>query len=162
MNYKTIVNNAYNKYVKDWCDVRGCRPSHVDPETGINGECYVCINEFERNEFQNEEYMASILSDTEFICWQSRHEFKDIFLKSLISRIYLKQRAGEISKCPRCGKQMDSKLSHNAFSRRADIYVCSSCGTIEAMEDAPNPPFDKIAKKCIHEWDFAQNLDYDF
>ena len=81
MNYKTMVNNAYNKYIKDWCEVRGCRPSHVDPEIGINGECYVCISEFERNEFQNEEYMERILSDTEFTLWQARQEFKEILLK---------------------------------------------------------------------------------
>ena len=46
MDYKKMVNNAYNKYVKDWCGVRGYTPANVDPEIGINGECYVCINEF--------------------------------------------------------------------------------------------------------------------
>ena len=161
MNYKTMVNNAYNKYIKDWCEVRGCRPSHVDPETGINGECYVCINEFERNEFQNDEYMSRILSDSEFALWQARQEFKEILLKSLISRIYLKQKAGDLSDCPRCGNKMDPKLSHNAFSRRADVYVCASCGTHEAIEDAPCPPFDKVPKKPIEEWDFAYNLEFD-
>ena len=161
MNYKTMVNNAYNKYIIDWCEVRGCRPSHVDPEIGINGECYVCISEFERNEFQNEEYMERILSDTEFTLWQARQEFKEILLKSLISRIYLKQKAGDLSDCPRCGNKMDPKLSHNAFSRRADVYVCSTCGTHEAIEDAPCPPFDMVAKKPIEEWDFTQNIQYE-
>ena len=116
MNYKTMVNDAYNKYVKDWCGVRGYNPSHIDPVTGINGECYVCINEFERNEFQDEEYMARILSDTEYTLWQARFEFKDIFLKSLISRIYFKQKAGMLSECPRCGRAMDSKLSLESSS----------------------------------------------
>ena len=44
MDYKKMVNNAYNKYVKDWCGVRGYTPSNVDPEIGINGECYVCAS----------------------------------------------------------------------------------------------------------------------
>ena len=105
--------------------------------------------------------MERILSDAEFTLWQARQEFKEIFLKSLISRIYLKQKAGDLSDCPRCGNKMDSKLSHNAFSRRADVYVCAACGTCEAIEDAPCPPFDKVSKKPIVEWDFAQNIQYE-
>lgn len=158
MNYKTMVNDAYNKYVKDWCGVRGYNPSHIDPETGINGECYVCINEFERNEFQDEEYMARILSDTEYTLWQARFEFKDIFLKSLISRIYFKQKAGEFSDCPRCGRKMDSHLSHNSLSRRATVYVCSPCGTLEALEDAP---FAELAKIPLDEWEFARTVSFE-
>ena len=161
MNYKKMVNDAYKKYVKEWCESRGYNPADVDPETGINGECYVCISEFERNEFQDEEYMARILSDTEYTLWQARFEFKDIFLKSLISRIYFKQKAGMLSQCPRCGRTMDSKLSQNAFSRRADVYVCAACGTLEAMEDAPCPPFDKVQKLPLEIWEFALNISYD-
>ena len=158
MNYKTMVNSAYNKYIKDWCEARGYSPAHVDPETGINGECYVCINEFERNEFQNEEYMSNILTDNEFIMWQARKELKEMLLKSLISRIYFKQRAGEISECPRCGRKMDSHLSHNSLSRRAIIYICSSCGTLEALEDAP---FTDIVKMSLEDWEFAQKNIFD-
>lgn len=162
MDYKKMVNNAYNKYIKDWCGLRGYTPSNVDPEIGINGECYVCINEFEKNEFQDEEFMSRILSDAEFALWQARREFKDIHLKSLISRIYFKQKVGDFFDCPRCGRAMDSKLSQNAFSRRADVYVCSSCGTLEAMEDAPCPPFDKVPKMPLEDWDFSQKLDLEF
>lgn len=158
MDYKKMVNDAYSKYVKDWCDVRGYTPSNVDPEIGINGECYVCINEFERNEFQDEEYMTRILSDTEFALWKVRQEFKNIYLTSLISRIYFRQKAGKFSECPRCGRPMDSHLSHNSLSRRATIYVCSPCGTLEALEDAP---FAEIAKMPIEDWEFAQNMSYD-
>ena len=56
---------------------------------------------------------------------------------------------------------MNPKLSHNAFSRRADVYVCSTCGTLEAIEDAPCPPFDKVPKKPIGEWDFAHNIEFE-
>lgn len=161
MGYKKLIQEAYKKYVKNWCEARGYSLEDIDLETGINGECYVCINEFEQNEFQNEEYMAKILTDTEFGMWQDRHELKNILLQSLISRIYFRQKAGHFSKCPRCGNKMDPKLSHNAFSRRADVYVCSSCGTLEAIEDAPCPPFDKVPKKPIGEWDFAHNIEFE-
>ena len=53
MGYKKLIQEAYKKYVKDWCEARGYNPEDVDLETGINGECYVCINEFEQNEFQD-------------------------------------------------------------------------------------------------------------
>ena len=161
MNYKQILKNAYEKYIKHWCELRGYNPADVDPETGINGECFVCINEFERNEFQNEEYMARILTDAEFGMWQDRQELKNILLQSQISRIYFRQREGHFSKCPRCGNKMDPKLSHNAFSRRADVYICAPCGTLEAMEDAPCPPFDKVPKMPLENWEFAINISFD-
>lgn len=38
--------------------------------------------------------------------------------------------------CPRCGcDKMHDNLHLNALSRRADVYVCSDCGTAEAMCD---------------------------
>ena len=161
MNYKQILNDAYKKYVKHWCEVRGYNPADVDPENGINGECYVCLAEFERNEFRDEEFMSKILSDNEFTLWQDRDALKEILLKSLITRIYFKQKEGEVGECPRCGRPMDPKLSQNAFSRRADVYVCAPCGTLEAMEDAPCPPFDKIPKMPLENWEFALNVSFD-
>jgi len=46
--------------------------------------------------------------------------------------------------CPRCGKEpLDEVLAHNALSRHVyGVFVCSSCGTAEALEDyfgIPNP-----------------------
>ena len=161
MNYKQILNDAYKKYVEHWCKVRGYNPADVDPENGINGECYVCLAEFERNEFRDEEYMSKILSDNEFTLWQDRDALKEILLKSLITRIYFKQKEGEVGECPRCGRPMDPKLSQNAFSRRADVYVCAPCGTLEAIEDAPCPPFDKVPKMPLENWEFAVNLSFD-
>ena len=161
MNYKQILKNAYEKYVKHWCELRGYNPADVDPETGINGECYVCINEFEQNEFRDDEYMSQILTDNEFTLWQNRNELKEILLKSLITRIYFKQKNGELRECPRCGRILDPKLSLNAFSRRADVYICAPCGTLEAMEDAPCPPFDKVPKMPLENWEFALNISFD-
>ena len=46
------------------------------------------------------------------------------------------QTAGAVLPCPRCGKmKLKEELGENALSRRADICVCSSCGTEEALED---------------------------
>ena len=161
MNYKQILHDAYKKYVEHWCKVRGYNPVDVDPENGINGECYVCLAEFERNEFRDEEYMSKILSDNEFTLWQDRDALKEILLKSLITRIYFRQKEGEVGECPRCGRPMDSKLFQNAFSRRADVYICAPCGTLEAIEDAPCPPFDKIPKMPLENWEFALNISFD-
>ncbi len=69
----------------------------------------------------------------------------------------MRQRAGEILPCPRCGDIMRPTLLRNALSRRADIYVCSLCGMREALEDvckANNPDFVKLP---IEDWNFMKN-----
>lgn len=48
--------------------------------------------------------------------------------------------------CPRCGKELKSFRRH-AVSRNADIIVCDSCGTEEALE-----AFGTVEKKPITEW----------
>ncbi len=46
------------------------------------------------------------------------------------------QKLGAVLPCPRCGKwKMKPELHTNALSRRADIYVCDCCGTLEALCD---------------------------
>ena len=50
--------------------------------------------------------------------------------------------------CPRCGQDnMYEEIHKNALSRKAQVYVCSSCGTEEAVIEAffeENPmPLDK-------------------
>lgn len=48
------------------------------------------------------------------------------------------QKAGAWLPCPRCGcLTMKESLTTNAFSRRADVYICDSCGMEEAIEDMP-------------------------
>jgi len=37
--------------------------------------------------------------------------------------------------CLRCGGPLESELAHNALSRGLDVYVCSECGSDEAMRD---------------------------
>ncbi|MEW4131882.1 hypothetical protein [Bacillus thuringiensis] len=48
--------------------------------------------------------------------------------------LYNKFQGGKL--CPRCeSRYMDVREARNALSRRGDYYVCSPCGTAEAMED---------------------------
>lgn len=43
---------------------------------------------------------------------------------------------GEHFPCPRCGHdRMKEKVVKNALSRHADVYICSECGTEEAVMD---------------------------
>lgn len=42
--------------------------------------------------------------------------------------------------CLRCGQPLHRNLSFNAFSRYADIMVCSGCGTDEALRDSHGDP----------------------
>ena len=37
--------------------------------------------------------------------------------------------------CPRCGEEMDEILGRNAMSRHEHAYICSDCGTDEALRD---------------------------
>lgn len=50
--------------------------------------------------------------------------------------------------CPRCGQPtMDKPLTHNALSRNANIYICSTCGMSEALEALPGN-----SKKPLESW----------
>lgn len=54
----------------------------------------------------------------------------------LINRFAEKQQEGHFA-CPRCGRmRMNAeRITHNAVSRRASIYICDACGMQEALED---------------------------
>ena len=55
--------------------------------------------------------------------------------KDLIDAFANRQRAGRYP-CPRCRRAvMDEEPARNAMSRRAHVYVCDECGTVEALED---------------------------
>lgn len=58
-------------------------------------------------------------------------------MKNKIERYAEMQKAVGSGCCPRCGlRTLSSKLELNALSRRADVYICSPCGTDEAILDA--------------------------
>lgn len=64
--------------------------------------------------------------------------------------------------CPRCGNfQMRHIPAENSFSRYMDIYICSVCGTDEALRDATKKPIRlsewSIVRKALEGKTF---LDY--
>lgn len=67
------------------------------------------------------------------------------------------QKSGAWLPCPRCGLlNMKEDLYSNAFSRRADVYVCDSCGTQEAIEDMPYGGNDD--KLPLEAWFVMRNV----
>ncbi len=58
-----IQSDLYEAYKEDWCKIRGYKLEDVDEEIGINGECYVCFEEFLDNEYRDEDY-RQYLSET--------------------------------------------------------------------------------------------------
>lgn len=56
--------------------------------------------------------------------------------RTLIKRFAEKQQGGHFA-CPRCGKMAmgAESVTHNALSRRIDVYICDTCGMQEALED---------------------------
>ena len=52
----------------------------------------------------------------------------------MLHRHKIEQERETLSRCPRCGEWMTDP-SRQALSRRADVYICSSCGVSEALED---------------------------
>ncbi len=69
--------------------------------------------------------------------------------KKILTAAKQRQQNGDYSFCPRCGETMreDTRQRDMCGSRRADIYVCSVCGAIEAVEDA-----GIIQKSDISNW----------
>lgn len=67
----------------------------------------------------------------------------------IIKRWNKAQTNGLTLPCPRCGNWCMSPngATKNALSRRADIYICDSCGNKEAIEDIPGN-----CKKNIDDW----------
>ena len=61
-----VISVAYGWYVEDWCNARGYNPCDIDEEVGVNGECYVCLEEFEDNEFDDTEYMTYLFRERGF------------------------------------------------------------------------------------------------
>ena len=58
---------------------------------------------------------------------------------------------GDNLRCPRCGYlSMRPNPIENALSRRYDIYICSQCGTEEAMEDFLGNKME------LEDWYFAR------
>lgn len=58
-----------------------------------------------------------------------------------------RQDADTPMRCPRCGADaMKHPLATNALSRHADLYICDSCGTAEALLDFMGQTYS------LHQW----------
>ena len=64
---RIMVNNSWFKrllykiYKMQWCEEHHCNLEDVDEEIGINGECYVCYDEFIDNELKDEEVVKNLI-----------------------------------------------------------------------------------------------------
>ena len=55
-------------------------------------------------------------------------------IRNTFGDLKARQEAGEYIPCPRCGRDtMKARIHTNALSRHADIYICDTCGTEEAL-----------------------------
>lgn len=52
--------------------------------------------------------------------------------------------------CPRCGKPLRPNDIENAISRYVDIYICSDCGTAEALDGFFGSPLP------FEDWDIIK------
>ena len=66
IQYNILKFRAYEIYKREWCSSRGYNITDRDRFNGFNGEDYVCLNEFAECEFQNEDYIQTLLSENDF------------------------------------------------------------------------------------------------
>jgi len=62
MDYTFLLLKTYELYKEDWCQERGYNLKDINDEFGINGEIFVCLNEFEECEFQDKKYINYLLN----------------------------------------------------------------------------------------------------
>ena len=78
-------------------------------------------------------------------------------ITKIIENWRIAQNAGAVLPCPRCGCfNMKATLIENALSRHADIYICSNCGTSEALENMRS--IKGFKTKEISQWWIATNI----
>lgn len=46
------LKELYEEYKQEWCETRGYILAEIDETVGINGECYVCFDEWYSNEYK--------------------------------------------------------------------------------------------------------------
>lgn len=74
--------------------------------------------------------------------------------KEIMERLGSIQGDGTSYPCPRCGLySMKEKLTRNALSRHAKVYICPECGTSEALLDFVGKPLP------LAQWALIEALD---
>lgn len=76
---------------------------------------------------------------TEWLCRDAKSVKIDMKLRNALENQWKKDAQkhlrGEEIHCLRCGNILSAKITHNARSRYADLYICSDCGVDEALRD---------------------------
>ena len=65
-----LLLKSYGLYKREWCTARGLRSEQVDEETGVDGSCYACLEEFRDSEFLDASYMKALLGTEDFSVWK--------------------------------------------------------------------------------------------
>lgn len=70
-----------------------------------------------------------------------------------LEQVKQQQLDGTFEFCPRCGDKLPkgTAIKNMCLSRRAEIYVCAACGSIEAIEDAGIIPKTGLETWWINE-----------
>lgn len=77
------------------------------------------------------------------------------YFENIIQNWNKAQKAGAILPCPKCGKMsVLADIGANALSRRADIMICSKCGSKEAFNDC------LVIKSTLHFGFVARFVDF--
>ena len=54
---------------------------------------------------------------------------------------FAKKQVDGVHICPRCGRMtVKERLTTNALSRHADVYICDACGNDEAVRELKEDP----------------------
>ena len=76
VSYDYLLKKSYGRYKWDWCKQRGFSLEEVEKanenDEEYQGQMFVCLKEFEGNEFQDRDYMKYLLCNEEFSWWEIR------------------------------------------------------------------------------------------
>ena len=64
---------------------------------------------------------------------------------------FAKKQVDGLHICPRCGRlTVKARLTTNALSRHADVYICDACGNDEAVREMKGDP------RPLKDWAIAK------
>lgn len=64
---------------------------------------------------------------------------------------FAKKQVDGLHICPRCGRlTVKARLTTNALSRHADVYICDACGNDEAVREMKGDPL------LLKDWAIAK------
>ena len=82
VTYEYLLRKSYGRYKWDWCKQRGFELDKVEKanknDAEYQGQMFVCIREFEDNEYQDKDFMRYLLCDEEFAWWEIRDKLPKV------------------------------------------------------------------------------------